>query len=363
MTWTWFGCLPGGGSPFELTTATERKVTWRLRAGGEGSVTMPSTTGPDDQSRLVEELRTDLVAAWNGRALWRGRFGPSEDDITDTAHGVVFGAGDYRTILTARRFALEPLSWPDVDIAAAAWNLIDYTQRVAGLPGGHLGIGRGEVATIGDADVEVPSGEPIGKAIDDLGARWPGFDWWVDADLAFNAVPFRGTQRDFPLVFGETVTAAGRTFDSSTYANAVHLTGAEGLEAAVELAPDLGTDARREGRWEAQVANTDLTTQAMVNASALGELRRAAVLAPSWTFTLAPGVWTPDDLWVGDLTRVVVRSGRLDVDAVERITEITVTDTGDGEPVVELIVSNTLRSDVEALLRSLPSRLNQLARR
>ncbi len=137
-----------------------------------------------------------------------------------------------------------------------------------------------------------------------------------------------------------------------------------GTTPAVAAAVDLGTDARREGRWGIVEANPDLTTQAAVNSSAPRSLDRHAALAPSWEVDLDPAVWTPDDLWVGDLSRLVVNSLRLNTDTVERVHEVTVTDDGNGTPTPTLRLSQgELARNLDALLRRLPARLTQLARR
>lgn len=352
--WQWFAAQPDGSGAEELTTARDRKCSWKLRDNGDATLTLTSG-GDGDQSTLIEELRTDLLVTWQDRLFGRYRFAGSSDTIGETEHSVAFGAIDYRGVLT-RRLAHEALSFESVDTAEAGWELIAYAQA---LEAGHLGIGRGTVEEILTADVEVPTGKSIAEAITDQSARFPGFDWWIDPAMQYQARGFRGTERDFALIYGDTVTAAVRTFEPASYANVVHQTGAQGLTPVVRTATDLAQ--RLEGRWEAQEGNPDITTQAALNATATTNLSRLAALAPAWTVTVAPGAWTPDDLWVGDLAPLTIRSGRLDVDTVERVLEIHLTD-GDVAQ-VEIVLSNTLRSDLAALQRTVPAQLAQLSRR
>jgi hypothetical protein len=361
MSWAWLAVDLDGTILDDLHSATERSCTWRLRDQGDADVDLPST--PDGQAGLIDELRTDLVVTWQDRAWWRGRFAGSDDELDEEGESVSFGAVDYRGVLEGR-LALEDLSWEDIDIAEAAWRLVRWTQHEAGYPGGLLGpgLGRGPLDTIATGDVEVAAGQTIAAAIDDVSKRYPGFDWWTDADMLLQASRWRGSTaaRDFPLIWGDTVTRARRNLDVATYANLIRQTGGSDLDAVIETAADLA--GRPEGRWEQAEANPDLATQDAVAESALVSLARAGHLHPQWTFTVRDGVWTPDDLWIGDLVRVVVRSNRHDVDTFERVTEITVTDDGD-DVTVDITVGNTLAADVAAFQRRLPARLTQLARR
>lgn len=363
MSWTWLAALPDGTHLDELTTARDRRVTWRLRDQCDAGLKM--TSGGDvDQSLLIEELRTDLILTWNDQAHFRGRFGPSADTFDETSHEVEFGAIDYRGALT-RRFTHTAIDLEGVDLAEAGWQLIDHTQRGTGLAGGPLGIGRGPLPTIATADVAHPVGKQIAEAIDEASKRYPGFDWWIDADMQYQAAAWRGSRepRDFALILGTTVAGGGTTFDPAAYANAWIQTGADGLDPAILGATDLGTDARREGRWESVGADGDLATQAAVDDTAVINLARAGALPVAYRCRLKPGMWTPDQLWLGDLVRIVIRSGRKDIDARERVIEISITDSPDGPPVVEITVGNTLAADLAALLRRMPARLTTLARR
>ena len=53
-------------------------------------------------------------------------------------------------------------------------------------------------------------------------------------------------------------------------------------------------------------------------------------LVPAYTLTLSAGRWAPADAWLGDTVRLIVKSGRLDVDTEARITaaSITIDDNG-----------------------------------
>lgn len=347
----------------DLSAAVSRTATWRL---GDGATASASGTGASVEA--VFPLRTDLLLTWKpneaatARGLWRGRFGPWDGDVAPARFDKKVDAADYRTCLH-RRHALAALDWTGIDIADAGWELIHYTQHVAPYPGGPWGIGRGQVDPIATADVQVPVGRAIDDAINDLAKRHPGFDWWISPDMQYEARAQRGTTRDFALELGTTVTQASPALDTSGYANLVLQTGAEGLTPAIRHATDLDTAARPEGRWETQAANPDLTTQAAVNGAGDITLARAATLSPAWTLQLTPGAWTPDDAWIGDYVPLRGDGPGIEFDTVERIVEITVTDTGAGTVTPQITVSNSLAQDVAAQMRSLPALLGQALRR
>lgn len=365
MTYGWEVLDLHGDFVDDLSGVSKRSVTIRL---AEAATFEFAGTG----AALAEAwpLQRDVLLTWQAReadtprGLVRGRFVGGGREIEVGRHDRTIGAVDYRGLLNTRR-ALAPLSWPGVDIAEAGWSLIDYTQRIAPYPGGPMGIGRGEVVPIMTADVEVASGREIDLAIDDQATRYPGFDWWIDVDLQYQARPHRVSHRDFALELGTTVSKVSELTDTAAYGNLVHQTGADGLTPAVRYAPDLGTDARPEGRIERGFGNPDLRTQAGVNGAAETNLSRAGVLAPTRTFTMAQGEWTPDDLWVGDYcpVRHSTDDGLVDVDTIERVVGITINDPPDGTPAVSIEVSNNLAQNVAAITRATPALLAQALRR
>lgn len=358
---TWYAALPDGTITDELVTARGKKVTWSLDAACQAEcVLQGDPTGRlTDQTSLVRALETDLLINWNGSSTFgfRGRFGPSEWTIDETSHAEKWSAIDYRGAL-ARRYAREVLTYTATDNAAIVWDLVDHAQSG---PSGSFGIGPGTLPTVVDSNLEVPIGKAIADQIEDLSKVYPGFDWWVDADMLINVDRFRGTLRDFALEFPSTVSLITRSFDPSTYGNTVIQTGAEGLTPSVLYADDL--EVRPEGRWELVESNPDLDTQPSLDRSAQTSLVRGAASGVSHAFRLKPGTWTPDLLWIGDLVPYRYRSCSRDVDSVERVVQIAVSEDGNGTTQVDIAVGSSLAADIAALNRRHTARLTQLARR
>ena len=78
-------------------------------------------------------------------------------------------------------------------------------------------------------------------------------------------------------------------------------------------------------------------------------------IRPAYRVTLVPGRWDPALMWLGDAVRLLVRSGRLDVDTVLRIFGL----------VVELDENEveTVQLDLGAHPPALVDRLNDTAAR
>lgn len=364
--WRWLAVQPDDSRDV-LTTARERTASWALADQGEASVAL-SGGGEVDDLALIRPLITDLLVQFDGRGLWRGRFGPFVGSITELEHVEVRSAIDYRGVLS-RRLVHETLSYPGIDTAEAAWRLANYTQHEAPYPGGPLGIGRGTWEAAHTTDVEIPSDTKIAEAIDNVAKRYPGFDWWVDADRLLNTERQRGTTREFPLSLirggGGTCSQVDPTLDTTTFANLIRQTGGAGTSPVVAYAPDLGTDGRPEGRWETLQADPGLIGQAAVDTTAQTGLARAMTLSPSWEFTLKPGEWTPDDLWVGDFTPIEVRSSHFNISTMERVIKVSITDDGNGTVTPKVEVSNRLAQDVRSLVafqRTTTAAITRLAR-
>jgi hypothetical protein len=356
--WAFYVATTDGDAIGELAAATGRKVTFRLDGAADASW---SIDGRHPDAAVIDELTTDIYVRWADQTKARLRTGASSDDIDADAHGSAFAAVDYRGLLE-RRYTFTPLTYTAWDPTAAAADLIDYTQNRVALAGGNIGIDRGRLETIAGIDYVAPAGKQIAEAINDLSKLGIGlgFEWEISADLEFNVWSQRGAVRDFVAEYGSNVTAVHRSVDTSAYANTVRASGADGVTAATAAATDLAT--RPEGRIEMQDGNTDLTTAAQVAATAATDLARFGALTPSYTMTFAPGRWTPELLWLGDIATYVVQSGRLNIVAQDRVIEITVTLGDDGGETVD-VTFGTRRQDLAAFLRRIPARLEALSRR
>ena len=120
------------------------------------------------------------------------------------------------------------------------------------------------------------------------------------------------------------------------YANAVYFTGA--LPATTPVAATVGSFPAGVGRWDTQKADPNLVLQSTVDQQAAGVLADESQLVPAITATLRAGTWNPYNVWLGDTVRVIVRTGRLDVDVSRRVIQIDVTLDDDGVEVVALAI-------------------------
>lgn len=324
----------GANPTLELTRALSRKLTVRLTGTSEASCTLDGTS---EQAQAVNELATDLLVWRDGQPLHRGRIGATSDDLSADGHTVQLAAPDYRALLD-RRMWLTDTTHTAEDPTAIAWAAIAYTQAQTG---GNLGITDHSTPVGTTVDYTAAAGETIRKTIDTLAQggeqdTGAGFDWDITPDLTFTTWGKRGVEQQFTLDWGGNVLAVKRSVDPSAYANAVRASGSSGLTAEYREAPDLAT--RPEGRFDSQVGLPDITGQQLLSGAAdrlLADLLPdAETVNPSYTVTLRPDRWTPDDLWVGDTTLLVIRSGRLDVVATCRVTELDCTVGDDGSETI-----------------------------
>jgi microcystin-dependent protein len=333
-----------GNTLGELASARARTVQFALDGADAATFTVPGTH-PD--ARLVSELATDLLVYRNGRKLFRGRVGTSADTLSADTHTVQFSAVDYRGMLDRRiLWSDSRLSFRGVDQGQIAWAMIADTQS---RPGGNFGIVQGAGTVTGVVrDRDYAPGKKIGEAIGELGDVIGGFDWEIDANLAFNVFyPARGQSTGIPLVYGQQIAGATRQVTSTGFNTALRYQGDPAATTAVEI-----TDAAfgPAGRWEAAVGNPDLKLQSSVQSTAQGDLAVSDQLVPNYQATLLEGWWDPGSLWLGDTVNLYIQSGRLNVtgDAF-RVVGINIGYSDDGGEAISL--------DLGVLPASLTSRL------
>jgi hypothetical protein len=355
VRWDLIAMTPSGDALGDLIGAKSRKFTFRLN---EPSTVEWSMSGMDPGAALVDELSTDVEAWRNGVRLLRARVGATSDDVGADDHQMTAAAVDYRGLLN-RRTVWTAATFTADDQAAIAWDLIAATQA---LTGGNLGITDASTATGHTRDRDYAAGKNLGEAIQELSDVFSGFDWEISPELEFKVwSPGRGVVRDFAAVWGDTVASVRRQVDPAQYANAIRSSGAEGVTAATRTVADLA--GRVEGRFEAQLGNTDTTTTTALGESADWELSERSVIRPSYTVRLKPGVWDgPATLWLGDTCRLVVVRGRLAVDTEARVHEISVAAGDDGGEVVEVTFDRPRASFVRRASRD-ASRIDRLERR
>ena len=158
-----------------------------------------------------------------------------------------------------------------------------------------------------------------------------GFDWDIQPDspssLRFDAwYPQRGSDRGVVLLLGGLAATVSRELNTSDYANAIRYTGAETTTPGEWEAGNLGDDgAFPQGRWDKTYGDDGLTTQAALDERAEWQLAESQVVTPVYTVRLKRGGWDgPDHIWVGDTVRLIIPSGRLNVDTLQRVHEVQI---------------------------------------
>lgn len=371
MAARWGFQLKGGG-PTEVATgwsvltdlsqANSRKVTFQL----DGPTTVSfSLDGRDPEALFIEELLTDVVALRDSTRMARARVVGTQDSITQNAHTVSVTCADYRSVLARRLlfagdaeltgFATPNPAVEQVDIA---WSLINRTQsRLQG----NFGITNGSLATGVTRNRTYEQGASIGGLLDNLGRVDNGYEWEIDADLVFRTYyPQRGSANGFLLDLGGSVSSCTRAVTSSNFANAVRVNGADG-SSPVTATGTVGT----EGRWEAQIGDTNISESATITARAQYELDSRGTIVPSYSLGLNSELWTgPSDLWLGDTARLILNSGRLAVDTDVRVLAMDFDLDADGYESVRATVGAYTPGQLwTSQQRELNTRLMDLERR
>lgn len=396
-----FAIGPPGLITRELNSATARKVTFNLTDESSASVTID---GWDQAAREIVELSTDLYVFRRAnpslprKLLYRGRIGKTADTLNDSGHQVAVPSVDYRGLLKRRLlmtgFTTIPSGnstyvagdstgngrgqrWTQIDQMVIAWDLIDGVQRLAN---GDMGIANGEGQSSGKLrDRTFQMGESIGDLIDNLSEVVDGFDWDItptyDASGGLGLqldrwFPGRGIQRNEVLAYlpsGANVQSVQRQVDSSDFANAIRLKGrapeSTGSVQGVEPSPvERYSTPGAEGRWD-KMFDEDVTTAAGMADRADWRITDSSLIQPSYTVVLKPGVWRgPDHFFLGDTVKLVIQSGRLNVDTDLRVQTIDIDIDENGDETVSATLGYP-RKDFKSKLTQIDRRLARLERR
>lgn len=352
-----------------LNRLTGRTVTRRLVGNHEAQFTCDAAL---PESGNIEELISDLWVLRNSTTLFRGRIGATSDSCDGTTHTATFSAADYRAALNRRLvYDADTKTWTNVDQGQIAWNLINQTQSKTG---GSLGIVRGTQQTTGTlASPTFEAAATVTDSIDTLATSATGFDYDITPKTGTLTQTFdlwtpRGTDRQRVVSYPGDIASFTRQVDPSVFANALRASGGQDA-AGNDLAPvavassTIGTDPA--GRWDAQFADTDIKTAAILSSRAQAQLAAGQNVTPAWVVTLNPDSWGGlDDVDVGDPIILRVKSGyRLDVVETLRVYELAITLDDDSDAATVALTLGAPPPNRRWLFRNVDKRLNKLERR
>lgn len=359
MTWKLVVVETDGTPLGELTAATSRKIIWPLNDVANVAFTID---GQHSQAQLPVELVTDLVVYDDGGTKrFRGRLGSSGDQVSPSGEPANMTAVDYRGFL-GRRIGPLGASYTALDQAEIAWALISGAQA---MDAGDLGI----TAGVGDPTgvlrtIAFTDGAFVADSINQLASLDVGFEWEIDADLKLNIYyPQRGVDSAAVLEYPGTVASFTRTYDTTRFANAGQFSGAstlspvtvQGSELPASPTPDVGTP----GRMEFVASDSTITDPTVLGLRADYELLTEDAPPVGYQMVLRDGWWTPEQLWLGDTARLVLRSGRINEVSTQRVTQIEV-DLGDDGGKTVTITTGPIPRDEGRDLQATIDRLTRL---
>jgi hypothetical protein len=353
----------GTGQITELSAATGRGMGYSLTEGATLSFSMP---GSHWQTEVVIPGLVDVIAYYGQDPIQR--FLVNQRTISKTQGRITcsFSAVSYRSLLD--RWLIHDAATRDftnVEQTAIAWTLISQAEARAGE---QWNLTRGTLPTINVNRDRLGSAEPgqsahgydagavVGEMVANLAQVEAGFEYDIEPSpitpqtaLVFNTwneglrKQHAGVQSPFVLDDGGTMAAWSREDAMADYGNVVRAqgrapTGENAVDAVGPVAwrpnPPSTSPASPYGRWE-RAESADATLQAALNEHADGALARWSDPASAWSATLAPGRWSPDDLWLGDYARVLVSEAPMDdVDELMRVQQIDVALDDNGVQVV-----------------------------
>ncbi len=326
--WSWAvgGAAPAGVPERELTAAVGRTVTWRVDAAATAQF---SIDGRHDEAAAFVERESDLWIWRDGVLLFRGRIVPPvQDDIDEDGHRCEVVAVDYRGMLAHRIIGGAGRTFSAVDQAEIAWTLIDESQSETN---GDWGIVEGVGATSGQTrDRTYAAGKGLLEALTELGKVDNGMEWQISPALELDRwYPRRGSTVPVVLDWGGAL-ARVRRVSADRWANHVLSVGAQGTTPEEASSSTIATDLA--GRWELFDGDgSTITQQSTLADRAQWAVDQASTISATYTVEWTPGRWAgPDEIWIGDVATLAVKSGRLNINGPHRLAELTAVPGEDG---------------------------------
>jgi len=383
----------------DLIDARSRRLEQQLKGPARFQFVVD---GHDPTAAQIQELEHEVrVWRWDDATnsdmeMMRGVITASQDTISEQRHTVTFTCQDPLSLL-GRRWATVPLTFNQVDQDTIADNLrtsgsANLTTS-SGMPFGlssALPLTFTPLDPFGNArqpsgrlrDRTYPEGTNSLEALTNLSNVIDGFDFdcrpVAGADLMVNDqlrvfYPFQGRLiENWALEYGSTVAGLSRSLSADTYANYVRVigqptqdpeTGEEGPQVYGEgwSADALDIIANPAGTWMQSLSAADVTQVNTLIEIAAGELERN-ILLPNYSLQLVGGAYTPEAFDIGDVVRLRINSGRLNVDTWVRVMTRTFVIGDDGQEDVEVEVARP-EGTFSELFANADQRLKALERR
>lgn len=321
------------GPETDLTYALGRSVHLRLYEPSTAEFTID---GRAEQALSIRELVSTLTVYRDGEAVFRGLIGATSDVIDQNQHTMTVTAIDFRARLE-RLIVDTEATYTDEPVKDIAWNLIDTAQQK---PGADLQITEGSaVGGTTTSTITFEAGMSVLEAINTLQETDPGFDWDITPDAKFQLWDVRGTAAGVIIDYGGLATGVEVQFEPSTYANALRVSAGTALN-PVFLA---GTEFGPEGRYESQIGLTQIREQEILDEIAESLFEQSSEIKSSISLTLtdgegAPRWGGPSNIFLGDICRMVINSGRLDFNDFVRVQEVSCIVGDSGEETVTLVL-------------------------
>lgn len=332
-----YNFVVGSGTPqYVLANVKETSLKFGLKDASSVSFSLNQL---DTIATNIVELVTDLWVYRNGDLIFRGRIGPSQDNLDANSGYVSFTAFDYRGLL-GRRFIYDSDTayWAGEDVATIAKSMLDATQaRTSGNLGITTGVGFPTLGVV-RTEVEVQVGSSIGSALDDLQeSKVRGFDWEVDPLLKLNMYAKRGTTTTKYLEYKGSIKSLTRNYNTDDFANAILASGGDITDPIALESSTLASDIR--GRWESESSWPDAETQELLNDRTEYLLEQVNVVPEEYNVDLSEGFWTGrTHIWLGDQITLLINYGRMSIGKVVRVHEVSISPDGNGAEQIQMVL-------------------------
>lgn len=276
----------------------------------------------------------------NELLIWAGEQASRQGNLDDKAgNWVIIYCYDWIEQLNSR-YTAEEVIYTDTDAGAIAWDLIDDTQAQTN---GDFGITEGTIDTTMNRD-RTYYNKNILEAIIELSNVINGFDFEINTSKVFNVYDFQGVDRSNSVIleYGLNITTMRIMEDFSKIVNRGIILGDTGYIGDSLRVERNDTDAQALYKVREALSN-ETTTSETDTLQEKGDALIRKYQLPLYKISMnivRGGTPSIADFAIGDIIRLIVKTGIYDLNEKFRVFEWTLTYADDNTETLDLVLGN-----------------------
>jgi hypothetical protein len=308
--------------PLDEIPAKNLQYSFNLNAPGSVGFVLP-TRHPKCTKDLLDPGRREIIVYKGDTKRWGGYLWTAQ--VEEGAETVRFSGEGWPSRLR-RRYVDNDKIYTASDQFDIAWDLINFTQTQTD---GNLGITRFSTVLSGvsrDRTYLAIERKKIGEALEQLAAVRNGFDFEITPDKEWKTYyPFKQTGLIPIFEYGKNLRSYGYVLDASQLSSEITALGQSIVSVATDVAARAKFSLLEDTRSFSSVINQDVLA-----GHAQEELRLAKIQQEQLQLQIITDDPPIAGYSVGDMARIRISHGYVNLDTMKRITAINIQVSDEG---------------------------------